>query len=141
MTRIDFHILQSDQRQQMLEYTCRLTEKATNQGHQVMIFTDGQETSATLDTLLWSHRPESFVPHSRSPNDQAPVYITHEQEPGNFHDVLLSLHGGEPPAFYSRFNRAIEIVSQQPTLLKQSRKNYSFYKTRGYEIKTHKVNI
>lgn len=142
MTRIDFHILQGSNEQQLLEYTCRLAEKATNQGHKVMIFTDGPEVSHGLDQKLWSFRPESFVPHTlnKAESERSPVYITHLPEPGDFHDVLIATHSGPPPEFFSRFNRAIEIVLQQPERLKQSRENYTFYKSRGYAINSHKIN-
>lgn len=143
MTQIDFHILQASEEQQLLDYTCRLTEKATNRGHRVMIFTDGPEVSQRLDRQLWSFRPESFVPHTLNQSDaeQAPVYITHIPQPGNFQDVLIAIHSGPPPEFFSRFKRSIEIVMQQPIRLKQSRENYAFYKSRGYDINPHKINI
>lgn len=143
MTQIDFHILQGSAEQLLLDYTCRLAEKATNRGHRVMIFTDGPDMSQSLDQQLWSFRPESFVPHTidQSEAEQSPVYITHQPQPGNFHDVLIATHSGPPPEFFSRFKRTIEIVLQQPQRLQQSRQNYSFYKSRGYDVNSHKINI
>ena len=144
MTRIDFHILQGSEVQQLLAYTCRLTEKATNQGHQVTIYTEGPEASEALDKQLWCFRPESFVPHTLSEQHaaQCPVYITHSAPAGKAQqDVLIAAHSGPPPHFFSQFQRTIEIVLQQPARLKQSRENYSFYKSQGYKILSHKINI
>jgi DNA polymerase-3 subunit chi len=49
-------------------------------------------------------------------------------------ELLISLHNVCLP-FFSRFERVIEIVSQDDEDAKQGRDRYKFYKDRGYELR------
>ena len=63
MTRVSFYLLNSQDVQSRQQFACRLAEKAVRQGNKVMIATGNEAESRELDQLLWSFRPESFVPH------------------------------------------------------------------------------
>ena len=62
MTRIGFYLLNPTQ-QDRLYTVCRLVEKAYQQGNHIYIHTDSDAQSHDLEHLLWSFRPESFLPH------------------------------------------------------------------------------
>lgn len=49
-------------------------------------------------------------------------------------ELLISLHTTCLP-FFSRFERVIEIVSQEEEDAKLGRERYVFYKDRGYELR------
>ena len=49
-------------------------------------------------------------------------------------ELLISLHDTCLP-FFSRFERVIEIVSQDADDAKLGRERYVFYKDRGYELR------
>jgi DNA polymerase-3 subunit chi len=105
----------------------------------------------TFDRMLWSASPLAFVPHCQASHPLAPrtpVVIAHaadESTPdGNdmtpSHDeVLLNLRDEWPPAF-SRFQRLIEIVSQNDADRLSARARFKFYRDRGYDIRTHDLS-
>ncbi|MFT5085006.1 MAG: DNA polymerase-3 subunit chi [Lentisphaeria bacterium] len=143
MTQIDFHVMQhAASLDAQRHYACRLAEKAVNLGNRVMIATANDHESQVMNDLLWSFKPESFVPHGLvgdTASNDASVLISHDDD-DTHHDVLINLRPGVPEQF-SRFKRLIEIVIQEQSSLKGSRKNYAFYQTRGYPIKTHKLKL
>ena len=139
MTRIDFYILPNEEQKERLLFACRLVEKAYKMGHQVYINTDNEETTASMDDVLWQYRPDSFLPHNRIEKETdaaAPIEIGHQHDPEQHHDILVNL-AHETPPFFSRFHRVTEIVVQQEKTLEASRKSYAFYRDRGYPMQTH----
>jgi DNA polymerase-3 subunit chi len=142
MTKVDFYILPEDNHQHRHLFACRLVEKAYRLGHQVYIHGANEEQAAQIDQLLWSFRPNSFVPHSLGSNPQAQVIIDHEKSAHDVadnqsqHGLLVNLSSGVPD-FFSRFERVSEIVIQDPQVTSATRKNYCFYRDRGYQLKSH----
>jgi len=139
MTRIDFYILPDQAPEQRLRFTCRLVEKAYTLGHRVYIHTDNERTAAHLDELLWTYRADGFIPHQRSEEATeapAPIEIGQDQDPAQHDDLLVNL-AANTPRFFSRFQRVAEVIIQDPAVLDDSRKRFSFYRTRGYPMQTH----
>ena len=142
MTRIDFYIIPQDQPEQILIFACKLIEKAYSQNNKVTIKVDTSEQAETLDKLLWEFKPESFLPHKimdiESKSDDKtipPILITYE-ELGSDYEVLLNL-SAEIPLAFTRFQRVIQIASQQQEQRNTSREQYKFYKDRGYPMFNH----
>jgi len=143
MTQIDFHILQETSVAARWLYVCRFIEKVEQLGHNILIVVDTREQAHELDDLLWSFKPESFIPHQLIGGDETvKVEITYPAgaavaEAGQHHDVLINL-SSRIPEFFSRFARLAEIVIQEPKILEITREHYRFYKQRGYPITQHK---
>jgi DNA polymerase-3 subunit chi len=53
--------------------------------------------------------------------------------------VLVNLRDEWPPSF-SRFQRLIEMVSDNHADKSAARTRYKFYRDRGYEIRTHDLS-
>ena len=141
MTRVDFYILQHDRAGAGEQLTCKLTEKAYKQGHQVYINVASDQQLKKLDDLLWTYRDGSFLPHERySAEDPAeqPILLGHDVEPDGPNDVLVNL-ANDIPAFFSRFNRVVELVCGNESQREAARTRYRFYKDRGYTLNTHKL--
>jgi len=143
MTQIDFYLLGDSARHNTDSVTCRLVQKAYQQGHQVCVLTQNREHSQKLDQLMWTFDPNSFIPHEvqengSDNNTSAPVIITHETPPENLHDILISL-GDKTPAGFSRFNRLAEIIDNSDNAKEQARERYRFYRDRGYPLNTHEL--
>jgi len=136
MTRIDFYIIPQDQLDHIYNFTCRLTEKAYQQDHKITIKVNSQEEAQKLDDLLWSYKPESFLPHNKQ-NDQedAPIRIVWDNL-GSDYEVLINLSDEVPPEF-TRFQRVTQIASQHPEQRARSREHYKYYKERGYPLHNH----
>lgn len=141
MTLIDFYVLQQNTGEAQHHFACRLIEKAVRQGNRVMVTTNSEQETMALDKALWSFRPDAFIPHTilGENNSDAPVVLSHNADDDSHHDVLINLQL-KIPAQFSRFHRLAEIVIQDKTTLENSRKSYSYYKTRGYPINTHKIS-
>lgn len=142
MTRVDFYILKDIGEAARSLYTCRLTEKAVQQGHRVYINTESAVQLLQLDDLLWTFRAGSFLPHAVDDGDdrgESPVLLGHNREPRNSHDVLVNLSNEVPP-FFSHFNRVAELVGGNDAQRAEARERYRFYKDRGYTLKTHEIS-
>ncbi len=148
MTKVDFYILPEDEQHHRHLFACRLIEKAYRLGHQVYIHSDNAEQAQQIDQLLWSFRPNSFVPHSfdnnaQGQNSQGQIAVgydaaaTHDMADNHTHDGLLVNLSTSVPDFFSRFNRVSEIVVQDPKITDATRKNYCFYRDRGYQLNSH----
>ncbi len=141
MTRIDFYILDQPEEQAREIFCCRLTEKAWQQGHTVYINVRDPQQQQRLDSLLWTFRDGSFVPHEVFNGEAAdcPVQIGHQQQPQHLHDVLINL-ADDTPLYFSQFTRLAEITSQQDEIRQHARKRFKFYRDRGYPLNHHQIN-
>lgn len=139
MTKVDFYVLPETTSEARWLFACKLAEKAQRVGMRVLIAVDSESEARALDQLLWTFKPESFVPHQLIGSDKpAPVEITFNNETGDHQGLLLNLSDKIPPVF-SRFERVSEVVIQEPVILATSRDRYTFYKNRGYPIETRKL--
>jgi len=141
MTLIDFYVLQQHAVADQRHFACRLIEKAVKQGNRVMVATKDAEESKILDETLWSFRANSFIPHTvqgDALSQESTVLLSHQEDDKSHHDVLVNLKL-TVPLHFSRFQRLVEIVVKEPSVLDNSRRNYAFYKQRGYPINTHKL--
>ncbi len=121
----------------LLTVAARLADKAWQQGHRVFINAADESQARTLDELLWSYRPASFLPHGLAGADSSEqVAIGWGQDPGDHNDLLINLQLDVPP-FFSRFQRVAEVVTQDDASLTALRQSWKFYKDRGYQLEKH----
>ena len=59
-----------------------------------------------------------------------------DRSPDTHNDLLINLQL-EIPAFFSRFQRVAEVVTQDPESLAALRRSWTFYKERGYQLEKH----
>lgn len=139
MTKIDFYVLPEATSEARWLFACKLAEKVQRMGMRVLIAVDSEADAHQLDELLWTFKPESFVPHQLISGDKpSPVEITFNDQAGDHQGLLLNL-SKTIPAWFSRFERVSEVVIQEQQMLATSRERYSFYKSRGYPIDTRKL--
>lgn len=146
MTKVSFYVLgDGADAGARLILACRLAEKAMRQDTSGKAHTylqcDSEADVGRIDDLLWTFRQGSFVAHERLAelrdiNDAAPVVIGSGEPPAELDGVLINL-ADEVPAWFSRFERVLEII--EPATRDAGRKRYQFYKDRGYPLETHKL--
>jgi DNA polymerase-3 subunit chi len=142
MTQVDFYVLKDDSAMNRVQFACRLADKAYRLGHRVYIHTESAEQTRQLDDLLWTFQQNSFVPHcvyQQAGAEPPPVMLAHDAEPDASNQVLINL-AAEVPLFFSRFERVAELVNQDADIRQQGRGRYSFYKERGYPLRTHEIS-
>lgn len=138
MTQIDFYTRVSNK----LSIACRLAAKAHSRNMRVALLCPDEATVRKLDQLLWSAAPLSFVPHCAADHPLAartPVVIASMDDAPGHDDVLVNLRDEWPPSF-SRFQRLVELVSDDDADKSAARARYKFYRDRGYEIRTHDLS-
>lgn len=134
MTRVDFHVNAPDR----LHYCARLVRKIYRAGHKVVVF--GEPSAiAEFDRVLWTFSALEFIPHVGAGDPLAartPVLLASEACDTPHADVLVNL-GASTPAFFSRFERLIEVVDGGESERASARERWRFYKDRGYAVDSH----
>jgi len=133
MTRIDFHFNAPDK----LQYACRLVRKIYRAGQRVVVFAE-PVAIAQFDAALWSFSQLDFIPHVAAGDPLAartPVLLCSEPVETPHCEVLVNL-ARETPAFFSRFERMIEVVTGDEEDRAQARGRWRFYKDRGYPLES-----
>jgi DNA polymerase III subunit chi len=137
MTQVDFHILQDASIEARWLYACRFVEKVASLGRDILIAVDTEIEAHMLDELLWSFKPESFIPHQiLEEKKRTNVEITYSPKHNHHQQVLVNI-SSKVPDYFSCFERLTEIVIQEPKILEITREHYKFYKQRGYPISQH----
>ena len=143
MPQVDFYILQQHAAATAGElFVCKLVDKAFRLKHNIYIHTQTQQQATTMDDLLWTFNPGSFLPHSLygpDCNSATPICIGFENQDLTFHDVLINLHD-EVPSFFGQFDRVAEIVCGDAAARNQARLRYKYYRDRGYALNTHELS-
>jgi DNA polymerase-3 subunit chi len=139
MTQVDFYILGSKSGRTLELLVCQLCNKALENNMHVYINVRSEQQAAELDDLLWSFKPESFLPHQNLLSNQIltetsiiPIIINKgEQIPDGYDQLLINLNS-DIPQFFSRFDRVAEIVAKDENEKQLGRDRYRFYRERGY---------
>ena len=127
---------------QRLQLTCTLVEKAAQENLRALILCADDDMAAALDELLWSFKPESFIPHSMLDEDMAKhatIWLAVPPARINEADVIINLSLDPTPDIPRSCNRIFEIVTQHSDVLTATRKRFAAYRQRGLEPQTHKL--
>ena len=138
MTGIDFHFNTPDK----VNYACRLLRKAVAaRGAQVVVVGDAAVLDA-IDLALWQLSPVDFIAHCSIDADpgvlaRSPVVLAGRDKSQLPHrQVLLNL-GADVPTGFERFERLIDIVSDDEGDRQTARSRWRHYADRGYAIVRH----
>ena len=142
MSKVDFYILKSSGNSYRNRFACRLTEKAFRLNYSILIKTPNQKVSNEIDTLLWTFRYESFLPHEivddNTSKTESPITVSHSKKNPIAADLLINLSGAMPKE-HKKFSRIVEIVISDDEAIKKSRQRYIEYRETGHTIKHHKI--
>lgn len=143
MPKIDFYILPEANPISLLQFTCRLIEKAFQQQHRIYVHTENRALAHQLDEMLWTYRDDSFLPHNlygEGPEPAPPIQIGYNPTTvlEKHRDILINLDQTIPP-FYTQFSRVLELIIQDTAAQEAGRERYRAYRSQGLEINTHKL--
>lgn len=145
MPQVDFYLIQHPDDQGRMYFACRLCEKAMSQGMKIYIHTDTEQAAQEMDDLLWSFKPESFIPHAiigideeLDADEEIPVFIGCGQSCDAKATLLINL-STQIPDFHADFERIAEIVPNAETAKSDLRERWNTYKEKGYELKHHEL--
>ncbi|HEY0826197.1 MAG TPA: DNA polymerase III subunit chi, partial [Ramlibacter sp.] len=137
MTEVAFHFNVPDK----LGDACRLLPKAAGTGSKVVVPGEAGLLRA-LDTELWTFSALEFIPHCHADSADAqvlaasPIVLADAPRATPHQQVLVNLGAGVPEGF-ERFERLIEVVTQDDGDRQQARLRWKHYADRGYAIKRH----
>jgi DNA polymerase III subunit chi len=140
--RVDFYVLDAERDETPLQFACRLSERALRDGYRVLIACPDAPTLATLDGLLWSFRPDAFVPHGQlhegvDADTADPVILAlATSAPTVRYDLLIHLDAAPPPHGLPS-GRVADIVGPDPQARSAGRERYRWYRAHGVEPTTH----
>lgn len=132
-TRIGFYHLQLWPLEKALP---ALLEKAQAGGHKVVVMAGSPERVASLDNLLWTYDPASWLPHGSARDGDAaeqPIWLTALDENPNGAGILVLTDGvSADPAGYARvldlFDGNDEIA------VNAARRRWKTWKDAGFEL-------
>jgi len=135
MTRVDFYFNASNK----FEVMRKLASKAMLADQYVLINAEDSVHAKELDRLLWTSQPLSFLPHVLTEHVLASATsVLIGQTPYSIArpDVVINM-ACAIPVWFSRFDRLLDIVSQDPEDKALARHRFRFLKDNGYDIAVH----
>ena len=118
---------------------CEIAEENYVQGKRVQIVVVDQQQAERLDDLLWTFKPDSFVPHSLwagSPDiPEEPVVITTGDEALNGMDSLLMM-GYSEVDLVRQFSHVFHlVVTDNQERLDNSRRYWTLLKDADFSLR------
>ncbi len=142
MAEVSFYILPSESKQERDEFSCKLNEKAYRSQCFCYVLTDNIEQSQILDTLLWTFRAGSFIPHQiyigQLPAIEKVILIGSLEVPGQWKHTLINL-SSYCPNDIEHSERILEILDNSEATKTLGRQRYRHYQQAGINITTHKI--
>ncbi len=142
MPTVNFYILNSDSERERQFFACKLAEKAFRSGFKSYILTDSSYQAEQLDRLLWTFRPNSFVPHALNntplPNSANAILIGEQTAPECWQHTVINLSQHCPEAMGASEN-IFELLDNDEARKQAGRLRYRQYKEQGFPPKTHKI--
>jgi DNA polymerase-3 subunit chi len=119
---------------------CDLAEKCYLNMRRIAIFSDSIEECQKYDSLLWTWKQQSFVPHKYidvlSESHLEPIVLTTQIESSADYDTVL-MADPLPIEFTAKFETVIDFAEKYDSQsIEQSRIRYKNYKAKDYHIDT-----
>lgn len=128
-----------------LQYACRVVRKARSAGKTVLAFARDADRLARFDAALWTFSALDFLPHVYAATPLAartPIVLTLDTGAAPTRDLLLNLDDEAPADFgelFARFERVIEVVSQDDADRAAARSRFKRYRDGGLAPNTIQI--
>ena len=121
---------------------CEIAERFYIQGNKLQIIATDQQQAVRLDDLLWTFKPDSFVPHGFFEGEKdeptPPVVITIDEEKISGYEFLLMLNYC-PVQIVGQFSQIIHlVVVDNRERLDASRHYWTQLKEAGFTLRHQK---
>jgi DNA polymerase-3 subunit chi len=145
MPEASFYILPTHSISDRFIFACKLIEKAYRSGQFCYIYTDSLQQSQKMDSLLWTFRENSFIPHqlyddvnNKAPDYHQTVLIGTQPAPENWQKLIFNLSSNYPSDLI-KTERILEILDNNEALKQAGRQRFRQYKQDGFTVSTHKI--
>ena len=138
-----FHHFEKTSGRDLLVYICRLVEKGYKQGSKpIYIHFDSENEAKEFDSLLWTFRQESFIPHTilgHPEQEKTPVIIGWDTNQIETAEALINVSQDIPRVSKST-SKIHEIVGNDENKKNKAREKWKAYKANGSIIKAYKAD-
>ncbi len=142
MPEISFYILSSDEERLRSFFCCKLIEKAYRQGIFCYLLTDSDSQTRMLDNLLWTFRPNSFIPHEiysgELPTMGNMVLIGSLFPPDVWQKLVINF-STRTLKDLEKTGRLLDIIDNHPQRKQEGKNRYRYYQQQGLEIQTLQI--
>jgi DNA polymerase-3 subunit chi len=114
-----------------------LVEKTLERGWRAVVQAGSEERVEALDTLLWTYREESFLPHgTRRDGNPAlqPVYLTTEEANPNGATVRFLVDGAETPDLTAYARVVYLFEGRDAAAVARAREQWTGAKAAGCDV-------
>lgn len=114
-----------------------LIARTLERGWRAVVQAGSDERVSALDSLLWTYRDDSFLPHGTSsdgPADQQPIFLTANGENPNGADVRFLVDGAEPDAFTGYARLVFLFDGHDPDAVARAREQWRDAKAAGCQV-------
>lgn len=143
MIDVNFYILPDSDLSKRLRFVFRLAEKAFAETLPTLIIAADSEQQKTLDKLLWSAKPNRFIPHEILSDTLAkplpPILLALPQQPlvtGFSPQIVIDLSHDATPLDYPKI---MLIANQHQDILANARMKYQSYVNQGVTPNVYKL--
>lgn len=136
MTNVSFYQVPGDYHCALL-LACELTIGAIRTNRDVLLHVPDAAAGRQLDELLSNHNKGGVCVHSVASEPRNSVSISWGDDPSHHHGLLINLHPASTAHWFSRFDKLIEIVYDDPAVTEHKRVQYRYYRDRGYPLGFH----
>jgi DNA polymerase-3 subunit chi len=126
--------------EQRLSFVCDLAARHCERGETVAVYCPDPSDAEALDSLLWTFRQNSFIPHVRLEHAEEPliepVLIFGGEPDGVEAEVLILASAEGVPEWYERFAYIHDFAAVYDEGMRQAgRDRYAAYKGAGYRMR------
>ena len=143
-SKVNFYLLSGSSHEDACYFACRLVEKALSGGLSVYILMNDHAGCEYMDDLLWSFKPESFIPHmiedseSDTDDEDIKVLVSEGKTAPAEADIMINL-SSRVPDFHNIFSTIAEIVSTDEQDKSSKRERWIHYQSLGYDLNRHSI--
>ncbi len=115
----------------------KLLERVLAAGHRCVVLCASAERVSALDASLWTHDPDSWLPHGQAKSGEAgrqPIWLTAQDENPNGADVLVLVDGMTSDRM-TTYARCLDMFDgQDEEAVAMARQRYKAAKEAGCEM-------
>ncbi len=135
MTEIRFYHLQ---KQSVEEALPAILTKALDTKRRIVVRTSNAGETERIDQYLWTHRPDSFLPHGCGKDAFAkdqPIWLTAGSDNPNGADVLFVVAPSSQPSAMDGYSLCCEMFDgRSDDSVSAARARWKIYKEMGYSV-------
>ena len=147
MKQVDFYLISNQVNNARFKLASRLANKIQRSDQRALVVTNDESSAQSLDETMWTYNDASFLAHDDLNDKHAaskihigPHNTVSQAVLERDYDVLINLTS-DIPVYSHHFSRIAEIVEADENAKAAGRARYKIYKTEGFELKMHTIQL